>query len=211
MFFESSPRLLQRICGPLERGISVFISWGNFLPLLLYSPDASLYFNKPWMSDGYSLHTGSQKPYRCTTLPLTALYQREAALCKLHWPLFLTPDGPPLLTSFLLPFFQPSLSELFFLCSCHVAERGSRHPSDHPHAQTPTESPWKPSPAPRERNRRSSPDRAQCKWGIDGEGEMGRCWKWAQGRNSCPNFLKTSPWITLLEKFQRDKVKADVS
>lgn len=124
MFFESSPRPLQRISDPLERQerqtLSLFISWGNFLPLLLCSPDASLYFNKPWMSDGYSPHTGSQEPYRCTTLPLTALYQREAVLCKLHWPLFLTPDGPPLLTSFLLPFFS-TLSfraVLFVLMSC---------------------------------------------------------------------------------------------
>lgn len=95
------------------READLCLSPGVTFSLLLCSPDASLYFNKPWMSDGYSWHTGSQDPYRCTTLPLAALYQTEAALCKLHWPLFLTPHGLPLLTSFLLSFLDP----LFQSCS----------------------------------------------------------------------------------------------
>ncbi len=116
------------------------------------------------------------------------------------WPLTARPSSPPFCSLF--------SAVLFVLVSCSWKRKSPsvRPPS---RSQTPTESPWKPSSAPRERHLLSSPDRAQCKWGLDGEGEdlgSGR-----RGRTSCPNFVETSPQITLLEKFWREKVKADVS
>lgn len=136
--------------GRWREEISVYLQKQHTLSPFFYSPAAALYFNKPWMREGYSPHTGSKEPYRSTTLPLTALYERQTALCKLHWPLFLTPDVPPLLTSFLPLLSALSFrTALFVLMSCSWKRKS--HPSDHPHAQTPAGSPWRPSPASRER------------------------------------------------------------
>ncbi len=149
------------------READLCLSPGVTFSLLLCSPDASLYFtkalNERWIFLAHRQPGTLQMHHTPSRRPLS---KRSSAVQITLTPI---PDpsrpAPPHLLS--APF-----SRLFFLCSCHVAERGSRHPSDHPsRSQTPTESPWKPSSAPRERHLLSSPDRAQCKWGLDGEGE----------------------------------------
>lgn len=126
---------------------------------------------------------------------LSPLFIKEKQRCANYtdpnsWPLMARPSSPPFCS------FFPTLSfraVLFVLVSCSWKRKS---PSFRPPSRSDTH--WVAMETLSGPQREASPDRAQCKWGIDGEGETGRCWKWAQGRNSCHNFVKTNPRITPL-------------
>lgn len=106
-------------------------------------------------------------PPRSLSPPFMKDRQRCANYTDLYsWPPMSRPSSPPFSR-----FSLPSLSELLFLCSCHVAERGSRirqttltlrHPLGH-HGDPPR-------PPERGKNERPSLDGALCKWMRDVRG-----------------------------------------
>ncbi len=162
MFRQSCPRILQTVCWPLERQEKQI--WGNFLSSFVLSWCLFVFqqaLNERWIFLAYRQPGPLQMHHTPSRCPLSK--RSSAVQIKLTPIPDPTRPTPPHLLSAL--FSRPSLSELFFLCWCHVAERGSRHPSDHPHTRR--------HPLSLHGNPHlwSSLDRAVCKWGLDGEGK----------------------------------------
>lgn len=174
----------------LSHGVTFSLSFCALLMLLFISTSPEWAMDIP----------GTQAVRNPTDAPhsLSPPFIKEKQHCANYtdpysWPLTARPSSPPFCSLFSTLSFR---AVLFVLVSCSW-ER-TRLPSDHPHTRRhPLSRHGNPL-----RHLRPSPDRAQCKWGLEREGE---------DVGSCPNFVNTSPRITLLEEFWREKLKADVS